>query len=227
MRHRLIWPAACNGYWKNTRTVSGIRGILPREIHAEKDKEGIALERENLLETVAQIGERLNRAGVTWAVGASLLLNRHGLVDQPGDIDLLVALEDGEKAEDLLSQMGTKQAGGKSASYLTACFREFMIHGWEVDMMAGLKIKHAQGIYEYVFDAGSISQWDLLNGIPIPFAALEDWYVLYQLIPGREDKAELIETYLREQGVKQERLYRALAGELPKQVRDRVYRWIG
>ena len=50
-----------------------------------------------MINTLSLIAEKLNKEGIGWGVGASLLLNHYGLIDQPNDIDLLVSVADIEK----------------------------------------------------------------------------------------------------------------------------------
>lgn len=63
----------------------------------------------------------------------------------------------------------------------------------------------------------------MVNGIKIPFTSLEDWYVIYQLIPNREAKVNMIEKHLLSNGIKNTfLLHRAMKGCLPIQVRNRI-----
>jgi hypothetical protein len=64
-----------------------------------------------------------------------------------------------------------------------------------------------------------------VEGVTIPFSSLEDWYVVYQLMPGREPKVKLIEDHIRSSGIADEVLLeRALSAELPADVRARIER---
>lgn len=51
--------------------------------------------------------------------------------------------------------------------------------------MSGFVVNHNTGIYNYIFDYDSITEFKVINGISIPLTSLEDWYVMYQLIPNR------------------------------------------
>jgi hypothetical protein len=93
--------------------------------------------------------------------------------------------------------------------------------------MAGLAIKHTEGTYVLPFDDRSVAMTSTENGVTIPFTSLEDWYVLYQLIPGREAKVKLIEEHLQSCGIADlPVLDRALARELPPHVRARIERLV-
>ncbi|WFD12186.1 hypothetical protein [Tepidibacter hydrothermalis] len=178
-----------------------------------------------MFNTLSYIAEKLNKEKVVWAVGASLLLNHYGLVDKPNDIDILIDLNDIEKADIILKSIGEKKVYEKSDTYSTKYFYEYIINGIDIDVMAGLSINHNEGIYKYNFDSNSILQSTKINGIHIPLTSLEDWYVLYQIIPNRENKVTMIKNYLLSNGINQPNLLKkALKGNLPSNVRDNVNR---
>ncbi len=160
---------------------------------------------------------------MVWAVGASVLLHHYGLIENPDDIDILVDLKDIERVDEILKNIGEKKDREKSDTYLTKHFYEYVVRGIDIDVMAGLRISHNNGIFEYIFDNTSILECRKINGVNIPLSSLEDWYVLYQLIPGREIKVKMIENYLLLNGVKNPAfLDRALRGDVPREVRDRI-----
>lgn len=176
-----------------------------------------------IFETLSYIGEKLNDNGIIWAVGASILLHHYGLIDKPNDIDILIDLNDIEKADKILKSIGEKKVWEKSATYSTKYFYEYVVNGVDVDVMAGLNINYNNGIFEYIFDQASISEFKSINKVNIPLTSLEDWYVIYQLIPCREVKVKMIENYLLLNGIKKHNLLeRVLKGDLPKEVRDKI-----
>lgn len=178
-----------------------------------------------MLDTLSYIAKKLNESKIVWGVGASLLLNHYGLIDKPNDIDILIHLDDIEKTDIILKSIGEKKVCEKSDTYSTRYFYEYVINGVDIDVMAGLSINHNAGIYRYNFDNNSISQTTKINGIDIPLTSLEDWYVLYQVIPNRNAKVKMIENYLLSNGMNQPNLLeRALKGDLPSKVRDNIKR---
>lgn len=178
--------------------------------------------------TLAFIGAKLNQEKVTWAVGASILLNYHGLIDAPHDIDLLVSLEDIEKVDVLLSRLGEKLRREKTDNYSTEYFYEYEINGVDIDVMSGLKINFEGGTFSYAFDSSSVAEVIKISDVDIPLMSLEDWFVIYQLIPNREVKVNLIETYFIEHGLKNPQiLEKALTSDLPQGVRTRIKRVMG
>jgi hypothetical protein len=187
-------------------------------VHTDKIK--------NMDKVPAQFGEALNCAGLLWGVGASSMLYRHGIVNIPNDIDILVAEKDIKEAESILSRLGQKQEQKHSSIYATGYFYEYTISGVDVDVMSGYKIKLPKGTYSYIFDKESIPDAFCIEGIDIPFTTPEDWYVLYQLMPGREEKAKLVEDLLKTKGIKYPALLQRMITQenTPTHISERVIR---
>ncbi|MCQ4090200.1 hypothetical protein [Exiguobacterium sp. LL15] len=162
----------------------------------------------------------LQRERIQFGIGGSLLLAQHGLQVVPRDIDLVVALADAERAVLLLFEMGIVLEQDETSLYATEVFQEFMIEGIDLDLMSGLQVHHDEGVFVYPFDEQSI------DSAKLPFMALVDWYVIYQLIPGREQKVAMIEQYLTKQEVDHERLEQLRRLVLPKAIRNRIDQWL-
>ena len=176
-----------------------------------------------MLDTLVHIADKLNQAGIVWGVGASMLLNIRGIADKPNDIDILVDIKDIDKADEVLSGIGAKKPREKTGRYSTKYFYEYVINGFEIDVMSGLQINHIEGVFEYTFDYDAISDIRNINGVKIPLTSLEDWYVIYQTIPGREAKVAMIENYLIKNGVANPAfLLKALEDNLPKEIKDKI-----
>jgi hypothetical protein len=176
-----------------------------------------------LITTLANLAKELNRAGARWGVGASVLLWHYGLADNPHDIDLMAAEQDADRIIEALGKLGTKKMGSERGSYVTSRFLEFVVDGTDIDLMVGFGIRHSAGTYSYVFDDRAVTGKALVGGMVIPLTALEDWYVLYQLIQGREHRVRAIEDYLVSNGsAHTELLERALSQSLPPDVRSRT-----
>lgn len=175
-----------------------------------------------LFQTLSYIGEKLNEENILWGVGASILLSHYNLVNSPNDIDILVALKDIHKADEILKSLGSKKIREANDSYSTEYFNEYVINGIDVDVMSGLTLNHEEGKYVQIFDDASIVDEMLVNDVKIPLTSLEDWYIIYQLIPGREYKVSLIENYLLQKGIANPiLLQRALKCTLPSMVKVR------
>lgn len=178
-------------------------------------------------DTLKLIAEKLNSENIQWAVGASVLLNFHGLIEKPNDVDIFIDVKNIEKADLLLMELGIRKSQNGIDTYATKHFYEYVINEMDVDVMAGFIINFDGGSYKYVFDEKSITDINVIRGVKIPFTSLEDWYVIYQLIPNREPKVKLIEEYLKQNGIKNMYLIeRALNCSMPEAVRNRILDFI-
>lgn len=90
----------------------------------------------------------------------------------------------------------------------------------DLDLMSGLQVRHDEGVFVYPFDEQSI------DSAGLPFMALVDWYVIYQLIPGREQKVTMIEDVFTKQEVDRERLEQLRRLNLPQDVSNRIDQWL-
>lgn len=178
--------------------------------------------------TLARIAKELNAVQAVWAIGGSVMLAHHGLVDCANDIDILVEPSRIVQVDIALQSLGVKKKWEKDKVYATKHFFEYCIDGTDVDIISGFRINTASGLYQFQFDERSIADTIRLKGQPIHMASLEDWYVLYQLMPDREEKVVLIESYLMKNGVKNRFLLeRALQGNVPEPIRKRSRALLG
>ena len=174
-------------------------------------------------EHLSRLAERLNTLDIVWAAGASSVLYEHGLTASVNDLDILVRLEDAAKLDAYLEPYAVNPPETDHPKYKTAFFREYVIDGVEIDLIAGFAIAHEQGVYHYNFQHDAIDRVAILNGVGVPIAALEDWYVLYMLMDRKEDKTDLIESHFLANGIEAPgRLEEALRQPLPEPVRNRI-----
>lgn len=165
------------------------------------------------------LSAKLNEINIKWALGGSLVLYFNKILDNPRDIDILVNYEESKKVNDILYDYGGYREIDREDPYKTKSFCNYKINNTEVDIIGGFKIGHERGVYSYILDEEAISQYISINGIQVPLSSIEDWYILYQLIPGREKKVNVIEEYFNKNGVSNPRLIkRALDQPLPKSV---------
>ncbi|WP_221568523.1 hypothetical protein [Alkalihalobacillus sp. TS-13] len=170
---------------------------------------------------IERVSQKLNKKEVLWGIGGSHVLYEHGLGVCPGDVDLVISGEDTEKAKDVLDRIAEKLPSETKPPYKTKHFNTYQIEGVTIDFMAGFAVEHDSGIYELIFDERSIAYHDE----NIPYTSLEDWFVLYQLIPKKGEKAVLIESYWKENGVENPYLLkRAFNQPLPEMVKQRIHK---
>lgn len=112
-----------------------------------------------MLNTLSYIGRKLNESNILWAVGGSILLNQFGLTDKPNDIDILVGIEDIGRADEFLKSIGHRKKCENTGVFSTKYLYQYIINGIDVDVMAGLAINYSEGVFEYIFDHKSISEY--------------------------------------------------------------------
>jgi DNA-3-methyladenine glycosylase I len=178
---------------------------------------------ETKLKALARVGKALKAENIRFGVGGSAMLYRNGLAADFNDIDLVVALEDAGKADEVLLSLGEYGNERSSGVFETAVFRSYEVDGVGVDMMAGLAIRSGEGVYRYDFREDSIRDLWPVYGTMLPFCALEDWCVLYHLMPGKENKAERIKTHFEAHGAGHpDMLARMLADGAP----EKTVQWL-
>ena len=147
--------------------------------------------REEKLRVLSRMAAAFNRAGLSWAVGASLLLWFKGYVDDFHDIDLLVTEGDAEKMENILRSKGKLQPSTRG-SYATKRFREFTIDGVDVDMMGGYAIVRDGKVYDCELEPSQIAEYAEVHGERIPLHSVALWRRYYELM-GRDEKVAIID----------------------------------
>ena len=144
------------------------------------------------LAVLSRVGQALNRAHVTWAVGASLLLYLNGKTDVFHDIDLMTTEADVDRVEAILLRFGERMPPNPDCRYQTKHFLEFLIDGVEFDVMAGFVIVSGGAAHDCSLRRESIASFAEINGVSIPLQSMADWRGYYALM-GRMDKVALID----------------------------------
>ena len=147
--------------------------------------------REEKLRVLSGMAAEFNRAGLRWAMGASLLLWFKGYEDDFHDIDLMVTDGDAERMEGILRSMGSLQPSMRG-SYATKRFREFTIDGVDVDMMGGYAIVRDGRVYDCELEPSQIAEYAEVHGERIPLHSVALWRRYYELM-GRDEKVAIID----------------------------------
>jgi hypothetical protein len=189
------------------------------------------MDEQEKISALAKAARELNAAGITWAVGASALLYLEGIVPTFNDLDLLIANGQLANAKNAMLAAGATElpASPPNPGFSSAGFLEFRIDGVDFDLLEGFAVRSGSEVYTYSFHADRIGAvWDAA-GVPVPLCPLADWFVLYQLMPGRQKKAKLIAQYLLSHPRVERRdwLHTWLEGRLPGNVREQTLRLFG
>ena len=144
------------------------------------------------LAVLARIAGAFRQAEVTWALGASGLLYFHGLVPDFHDLDLMVLLPDADRAQEVLSRLGTPlPPKAKDPIYRSAVFRQYRVDGVDADLMAGMAIERDGTLHDCSLRREDIAGTVTVLGEAVPLHALACWRRYYALM-GRREKAELL-----------------------------------
>lgn len=181
-----------------------------------------------MLHTLSSIGDRLKNKNITWGVGGSLLLSFYNIIDKPNDIDILVDETNVMELKEIMASIGKPKETISLSPFMTIDFSKYKIDGIDVDVMGGFAIQHEEGIYKLSLHQEYIVNHKNINGVDIPLCSLEDWYILYLLIPNKKEKALLIESYFKNNGVAYPHfLEEALKKSLPIEVKENVTQLLG
>lgn len=141
------------------------------------------------------IAQALNERSVTWALGASMLLYFKGIVPEFHDIDLMIADDDADAAQEILSLLGVLQPAKPNAKYKTKRFLEYIIDGVDVDVMVSFAVVDGEEIVDCSLKREQIVEWLNLDGTRIPLQSPALWCGYYERM-GRHEKAEFIQAAL-------------------------------
>ena len=150
---------------------------------------------EHKLKVLADIARELNKEKITWAIGASLMLYLRGIVTEFHDIDIMVAEEDAERAEQTICRIGEELPRRSTAQYKTRWFIEFTVGGVDVDLMAGFVIVKDGTDHECPLLPEDITETRTVNGESIPLHSAVRWAEYYRLM-GREAKADMVKEWI-------------------------------
>lgn len=178
-----------------------------------------------MLKTLSLVAEKLYDHAILWGVGGSLLLSFYKVIDKPNDIDILVAEKNADRLNEIISSISEPKEVLRTDPFRTVHFSTYRMNDIDIDVMGGFAIQHKEGVYKLSLKQESIVTHKKINGVNIPLCSLEDWYILYWLIPNKQDKVLLIEQYLKDNGVSYPHLLmEALNKPLPLEVKERIER---
>jgi hypothetical protein len=144
-----------------------------------------------ILSVLFLVTQKLSEANIKYGIGGSLLLYSYGLVSTCHDIDLLFIDEDYEKVKSLFALYIYHEKKEQHPLYKTSHMLKLKINGIDIDMMFDFKITFDKYSFVYQFQTNK----RFIEGALLDFSFLEDWYLIYQLIPGRKEKVKWIEDY--------------------------------
>lgn len=145
------------------------------------------------LAVLKRVAEALNGGGVTWAVGASLLLYFAGIAEDFRDVDILVDARDVPATKAILAAFSAPQQRTPNERYRTDTFLEYTIDGVDFDVMAGLCIVSEDGrAHAFPLQGADIAARVMLGDTAIPLHSVAAWRTYYALM-GRTEKVRMID----------------------------------
>lgn len=166
--------------------------------------------------------ERLNAAGITWAVGGGWMLQALGATRTWHDFDILVTEEDAPRADAILSKLGMRTPRDGDS------FRcSYHFDGADVELYAPpvMRNAHAPGespLYHVIFNADSVAATLPVQGVEVPIMYPEDWLVIYGLLGEDKRWAELVMHFLTHTIPVTERFDKVLQEPIPLPISDVV-----
>lgn len=140
--------------------------------------------------TLLYIAKELNKKGIKWALGGSLLLHIKGIKTSVDDIDILVADKDLSKLIELVEKYKHIEKT-KTDIYLTDKFFSITIKDVNIDLMLGFKIKFDSNVYSFPSNDNLVREEITIMDTKIYLSSLKDWLDAYKAMK-REDKVKLI-----------------------------------
>lgn len=149
---------------------------------------------EKKLNVLRKITDLFEAEKICYAIGGSFMLKVQGVVADYHDFDVVVKVSDVLRAKEILASLGQSHPQKPKAPFFTYDFSAYTIEGVEIDLMAGLVIKHHHIYYAYQFNE-ACCHYQTYHDIKVSIGELEDWHVLYCLMQ-RRDKEGLLAHYL-------------------------------
>lgn len=165
----------------------------------------------------------LENENIDYHIGGSCMLQCIGLTDDFYDIDILLSYSDYHKVFQLVKKYPYRIISKTNPMYQTTMLMKVTYHQINLDLIFDFKVIRSGYLYEYPvlkdLPLQSVKQEDRI----VPIARLDEWFFAYLMIE-REDKADMIEAYLRKNGNEyRESIHRlSLIPSLPSDVKYRL-----
>ena len=184
----------------------------------------------NRKEVLEKVCSSFNQKGIRYALSCSAALFLQGLVDDFHDFDILVHIDDVNKMEEIMNQIGTELLPTiQKPAFTSPYYREALLQDEHFDLAGDITVATFNKEYCYPVQAKEcqyISVEGLIDVVPV--IPIEASFLLYGMMEGwqskRVFKRELCKDFLLNNGLAYPSiLENALAGEqLPQWLSDLV-----
>lgn len=176
------------------------------------------------METLIKLAHLLNSNHIKWAVGGSTLLKLSGIDINVNDLDIMIHESDFENAKTLLKTVAIECEIKESSLFKTKYYRKFKWDDTEIDCMSGISLNLSEGYFEYYFDHKDREVE--INNEFIPLCYIEDWLILYHLMPNRASKIQCLEEYFTHHSINMNRINTLLTLNIPKSYRTKIDKFL-
>ncbi len=147
------------------------------------------------LSVLHKICERLNGAGINWAVTGSLGFALQGMPVEPHDIDIQSDEKGVYEIERLFSEYVSHPVALSSTETMRSHFGALSIVGLKVEIMGDIQKRSDDGAWEEPTDLNRHKRFVDVTGMRIPVLSLEYEYQAYLKL-GRMERAEMLKNWL-------------------------------
>ena len=142
------------------------------------------------------IHDRLQGAGITWAVTGSLGFALQGVPVAPHDIDIQTDKKGAYEIERLLHEFVVERVQYSSAERIRSHFGVLIINSIRTEIMGDIEKRTSEGTWQPVDDLKKYLRRVKIDDLAIPVLSLEYEYEAYMQL-GREDKARFLYNWLK------------------------------
>ena len=174
----------------------------------------------DLDKVLVQLAKLLNSNLINWAVGGSKLLRLSGMELDVNDLDIMIHEHDFDRCIELLKSVSIECEVKESEIFKSKNYRKLCWDNVQIDCMSGMTIQLNENVFVYEFDCKD--KEILYENISIPLCFLEDWYVLYHVMPHREAKIKIMEMFFMNHTIQDRRYYALLELNIPMDIRIKM-----
>lgn len=184
------------------------------------------------LEVLKEISKVFDENGILWQLTCSTALFFRGMLDDFNDFDILVLVEDFERAQVAWRSIGilvNDNTPQKEAYFASPYYKQARKGNVELELMADLSLKTFGGLYTFKANQGT-ENISIEGNICLPLIPIEAQLVLYAMMEGwqtkRFFKREICREFLEEMKKNQnplryhEILEDALKQNIPKFIKE-------
>lgn len=145
-----------------------------------------------------ELAKLLNNYEITWAYGGSCLLYFLGIQVSPRDLDVVIKLQDIDKAQRILLENGAVLLEEKKSDihFSTQKFYTFIWGNIEIDLMAAPGIITNDVEYKILFDEKGPWKNVVVNNEKIYLCDPADWLQYYALMQNRKLRVDQLTEFM-------------------------------